>query len=451
MMKHWLSRRSLATKFTDRVVIHAFGGRGGDGCASHEGRAVGKQTPNGGPGGRGGDVILVAKDNLRDFSHINSYHLRAENGKHGSGQGKSGKRGSNMVVGVPCGTTVYRGSPPTLYDDDGEPLPRTTRSERDIIAELNAPQDEFVIAKGGLPGKGNLQLSTLTYRRVAPLRAQERLGQLGTSQTAELRLKTIADAALVGYPNAGKSSLLGRLSRSRPKVASYPFTTLYPFVGFVEFSDAHTLTIADLPGLVDGASLNRGMGHEFLQHIERTKLLIFVIDGASEAHERKDSETVTPTDDLDNLIFELDQYLPGLASRPSLVVINKLDREKAAAWFQDSEARSALEQVLPESCYGVIGVSTTSGVGLEQLVTQVRLALEEINQANDQEENEWVNEDESPPPPQFKELKRVVKNMTNRRQLLHKIKLREAMNQDQPDRNPVNVSKRKKRKFTSQR
>jgi GTP-binding protein len=420
--------RSFSTRFIDSVVLRAHGGTGGDGCSSVEGRAIGKESPDGGHGGKGGDVMLVAKEHLRDFSHINTFHIKGRDGAHGSGQGRTGRRGETLEIPVPCGTAVYRAGPSKREIRDAmeeeDYVPRRDDRERRLLADLSEPGDQFTIAKGGMPGKGNIVQSTITYEYYTPLQAKERAGRPGTSAVIELRLKTIADACLVGYPNAGKSSLLGAISHSRPLVAAYPFTTLHPHIGAVQYSDAKKVTVADLPGLVDGASQNRGMGHEFLQHVERTKVLVFVLDGAPQKHERE--EFTSPADDLENLVQELELYLEGLSTRPSLVLVNKLDRP---------DAKEAIEEELEEirntttlNCGNrIFAVSARDGTGLEPFVNALREVVEQVEL---DEAEELKRHPQHVRQQIFKPIPRIARSTPDRRMLLHRIKRKEATHGD---------------------
>ena len=425
------SRRRSTPRFRDSLVLRASGGKGGDGCMSFEGRSVGKESPDGGHGGRGGDVILVAKENFRDFSHFNSFHLKGRDGRNGSGQGKTGRRGEDLELGVPCGTVIYKAGPSRrerhemMSEEDFDEAGLEDDHESRLLADLSEAGQSFTIARGGFPGKGNIMQSTVSYHAVQPLTPGERGGKSGTNAVVELRLKSIADACLVGYPNAGKSSLLGALSHSRPKVAAYPFTTLHPHIGYVDFSDAKRISLADLPGLVDGASQNRGMGHQFLQHVERAKVLVFVLDGAPETYERKGINTIA--EDLQNLVSELDLYLEGLSSRPSLVVVNKMDRP-AAKEMIDMEMDDIVNNA-PENCNGIFPVSARDGSGLEEFVTSLRVVVEKVQE----EEKEELRNGQ----PQhirrqkYKPLQRIGRARDGRRSLLHRIKRREATHGEQ--------------------
>jgi GTP-binding protein len=450
---HNTTSNNRAKKFKDSLTIRVSGGKGGDGCQSHEGRSVGKEVPDGGHGGRGGDVVLIAKENFQDFSHFNSFHLKGKDGKNGSGQGKTGKRGEDLELFVPIGTAVYKAGPSRKErqamlaeeeDDDyyhDEELNRSGPPSFDdrearLLADLSEPDSRYIVARGGFPGQGNIMQSTKHYYSQKQLTPRERMGQPGTSAAVELRLKSIADACLVGYPNAGKSSLLGAISHSRPKVASYPFTTLHPHIGLLEFSDARKVSLADLPGLVDGASENRGMGHQFLQHVERCKVLVFVLDGAPESYERSDavhsnnadaSQHASIAQDLENLVKELELYMEGLSSRPSLVVINKMDRPDADTKVNDEMQR--IRAILPESCEGrIFCVSARDGTGLEDFVVSLRQVVEKAQQL-EQEEELHKRGPSHIRKEKYRPLNRIGRAQEGRRALLHRIKRKEATHQ----------------------
>ena len=280
--------------FHDRARIRVQAGRGGHGALSfRREKYVPRGGPDGGDGGRGGDVVLAADADLRDLGKFQAPRVyKAASGSHGQGAGKHGADGTDVELRVPAGTQVF---------DEGERL----------IADLAVPESRVVVARGGAGGRGNRRFATAT--RQAPRFAE--VGMPGEQAELELRLKLLADAALVGLPNAGKSSLLRRISNAKPKVADYPFTTLSPVLGTVDASDGRQLTVADVPGLIEGASEGIGLGHEFLAHLERARLLVHVIDAAEgDAAER-----------LVTIDRELAAYGAGLDRLPQIVVLNKVD------------------------------------------------------------------------------------------------------------------------------
>ena len=278
--------------FSDRAEIHVRAGRGGDGGLSfRREKYVPKGGPDGGDGGNGGDVVLVADASLRDLSALQQ-RKRIEGGKGGNGRGarKHGADGHPVVIHVPVGTQVF---------EDGA-----------VVADLAHPDARLVVAEGGSGGRGNARFVSST--RQVPRFAE--VGMPGDEHDLELHLKLLADAALVGLPNAGKSSLISRLSNARPKVADYPFTTLEPVLGTVEAPDGRQLVLADVPGLIEGASEGVGLGHEFLAHLERARMLIHVIDASKPVEEQ-----------WRTIDAELGAYGAGLDVRPQIVVLNKID------------------------------------------------------------------------------------------------------------------------------
>ncbi|MCD4535902.1 GTPase ObgE [Nocardioides sp. cx-169] len=318
--------------FVDRVTLHVSAGRGGDGVASvHREKFKPLGGPDGGNGGPGGSVILRVDPDvttLIDYHH--SPHRRGENGGHGAGGHRNGSHGADVVLPVPEGTVVT--------DADGN-----------VLADLVGPGTELVIAQGGRGGLGNAALAS--SKRKAPGFAL--LGEPGDELDIALELKVVADIGLVGFPSAGKSSLIASISRARPKIADYPFTTLVPNLGVVTAGDT-TFTVADVPGLIEGASEGRGLGHDFLRHIERCAALVHVIDTATMEPGRN------PVEDLDVMENELARY-GGLEDRPRLVALNKIDvpdgRDIADITIEDLRARGL--RVFP--------VSAASGEGMREL------------------------------------------------------------------------------------
>jgi GTP-binding protein len=312
--------------FHDRARLWVQGGRGGDGSIHfRREKYVPKGGPDGGDGGHGGDVVLVADSRRRDLSGIRpNQKLRGGRGGGGGGRLSHGADGDEVVLNVPVGTQVL--------DAEGR-----------LIADLAHPDDRVVVARGGGGGRGNKQFAHAT--RQTPRFAE--VGLPGDEGEIELRLKLLADAALVGLPNAGKSSLLARISNARPKVADYPFTTLAPVLGTVEASDGRQLTVADVPGLIEGASEGVGLGHEFLAHLERARLLLHVIDSSE-----GDADARWHTIDA-----ELAAYGAGLDSRSQVVVLNKIDLSPEPPSFGIEDARIVR----------VLRVSAATGAGIDDL------------------------------------------------------------------------------------
>jgi GTPase len=312
--------------FHDKARIHVAAGRGGDGGLTfRREKHVPKGGPDGGDGGPGGSVVLLADGDLRDLSNFRpNQWINAERGGNGRGALKHGATGADAELRVPVGTQVF--------DEGGQ-----------LLADLAHPGARVVVARGGSPGKGNKRFATPT--RQAPRFAET--GLPGDELWIELRLKLLADAALVGFPNAGKSSLIRRISNAKPKVAEYPFTTLAPVLGTVSFPDGERqLTVADVPGLIEGASEGVGLGHEFLAHLERAKLLLHVIDVTEDVAER-----------FHAIDRELAQYGAGLAELPQIIVLNKIDLVTDTPAFP----------VEDERILRVYAVSCATGVGIEEL------------------------------------------------------------------------------------
>ena len=312
--------------FHDRATIQVAAGRGGDGGLSfRREKHVPKGGPDGGDGGHGGHVFLVADKDLRDLSSFRARtKFRAGRGEPGRGARKHGADGATVELRVPVGTQAF--------GPEGEP-----------VADLTRPGARVVLARGGHGGRGNARFATPV--RQAPRFAE--VGEPGEETEVELRLKLVADAAMAGLPNAGKSSLLRRLSNAKPKVADYPFTTLAPVLGTVESPDGAQLTVADVPGLIEGASEGVGLGHEFLAHLERARLLLHVIDASEEDVEER----------FRTIDGELSLYGAGLDERPQAVVLNKIDLLPEPPGFPLEDERVV----------GVFPVSCATGAGIEEL------------------------------------------------------------------------------------
>jgi len=339
--------------FVDRAEITVKAGNGGNGCCSFRREAfVPKGGPNGGDGGDGGDVVFVASTGeltLSDF--VFNRHFTAENGGDGRSKDMHGRRGRDLVIKVPLGTIIRN------------------KETGDILADIDEAGAEVVIAKGGRGGRGNARFATPSNR--AP--REHEPGETTEPIELGLELKLIADIALVGYPNAGKSTLLSRISNAHPKVAAYPFTTLHPVIGVMEYPDFRKVTVADIPGLIDGAHLNRGLGHYFLRHIERTKLLIYLVDlGGVDGRD--------PNDDVRILKNELEAYMEGLSSRAKIVLANKTDLVENQDVIDDFilNAEDGLE---------VIPISAMNDASFDQVKQRIRELLDEL--AAQQQAEEW--------------------------------------------------------------
>jgi len=303
--------------FIDQIRIYAKAGDGGAGCCSfRREKYVPRGGPDGGDGGKGGDVVLYADEHTSSLiSLFYEPFLRSKGGGNGQGKSKCGHGAPSKTVRVPLGTIVYRLSP--IPNDGGDLLcsGRETRPAKlDTIADLSKRGQKFILCKGGSGGRGNTHFKSATNR----VPRQYTQGYPGEEGWFILELRTIAFAGLVGYPNAGKSTLLACVSSAHPKIASYPFTTLHPSVGVVTLPDYRQITVADIPGLIEGAHSNKGLGHAFLRHILRCKVLLFVIDMAG-------SDGRNPLKDFCILRREIDLYDPLLATKPSAVIANKMD------------------------------------------------------------------------------------------------------------------------------
>lgn len=336
--------------FVDRILVHARAGDGGNG-SPHLARLAFKPKggPDGGDGGRGGDVVLEVSNNTDHFRTLfYDPKLFAEHGQAGMRQNKTGRSGRDKVVPVPPGTVVWKTDATLLAEaaqlrrDDPDSL------SMEFVADLTEVGERFVLCKGGKGGRGNTHFKSATNQ--APDEAEE--GVPGEEGIYFFELRMIADVGLVGFPNAGKSTLVSKLSKAKPKIANYPFTTLEPMVGVMEFSGYRRATIADIPGLIEGAHENIGLGHEFLRHITRCRLLLFVVDTPG-------TELRDPVDDIRKLRTEISLYDEDLAKRPWMIAANKMDVEGAEENF------AALERAFPK--IEIFPISADTGQGLDLL------------------------------------------------------------------------------------
>ena len=333
--------------FVDRIKVFAQAGSGGRGSVSfRREKFVPKGGPDGGDGGRGGEVVLRADRHVDNLSNL-FYEpiIKAKSGGHGMGKKMHGKSAPAKIVKAPVGTIVWPA------DEKGRPTSAAP------IVDLTRDGQEFVLCRGGAGGKGNVHFKSSRNR--APRQYTE--GEEGEQGHFLLELRTIADAGLVGYPNAGKSTLLRKVSAARPRVAAYPFTTLHPIIGVVEFSGYRRATIADIPGLIEGAHRGLGLGHEFLRHITRCRIFLFVVDVAG-------SEGRNPVEDLQQLRKELDLYDPLLSQRPWFVIANKMDLPGA------EENLSGVRQKFPK--IDIVPISAAKGEGIEELKKKLARWLE---------------------------------------------------------------------------
>lgn len=328
--------------FYDQARIHVRSGDGGDGMISfRREKYVPLGGPDGGDGGRGGDIIFVTNPSLSSLiAFQRQTHFRAGDGKHGSTKRKTGANGKSLRLEVPQGTIVRNAE------------------TGDLLADMTQPNQEVVLLSGGRGGRGNIHYAN--SRDQAPRMAER--GEPGEELWLELELKLIADVGVVGVPNAGKSTLLSAVSAARPKIGDYPFTTLQPNLGVVALDGYETMVLADIPGLIEGASQGVGLGHDFLRHIERTRVLIHLLDGMSD----------DPLRDWRMINQELELYEGDLAQRPQLVVLNKIDLPDAAAW--ESLIRHEIEQ----AGYPFMTISAVTGQGVRRMLYRVKQMLDAL-------------------------------------------------------------------------
>ncbi len=336
--------------FADRAKIFIKSGKGGDGHVSfRREKYVPNGGPNGGDGGNGGDIIFVVDEGLNtltDFRHIRKYV--AQPGEDGGTTNKHGKNGESLWIKVPLGTII-----------------KDAETDK-IIADMSDSSKQAVILRGGRGGKGNQHYATPTMQ--APKYAQP--GGDGREMYVNLELKVIADVGLVGYPNVGKSTLLSRVSNAKPKIANYHFTTLHPNLGVVDLDGSDGFVIADIPGLIEGASEGVGLGHEFLRHIERTKVLIHIVDAAS-------TEGRNPIDDIEKITFELENYKDGITDKPWVIAANKMD----ALYEGADNPLDALKEKYEPLGIKVFPISAVSGKGVKELLYYVNDMLKNMDDA----------------------------------------------------------------------
>jgi GTP-binding protein len=337
------------SQFVDDCNLNVRGGDGGAGCVSFRREAhTPKGGPDGGDGGKGGDIWMVADHNVASLLAFRDHpHRRAGSGAHGSGNKRHGSAGDDLVISVPEGTTVR--------DFDGN-----------LLADLTSNGDRWLAARGGQGGKGNARF--LSNRRRAPDFAEQ--GEAGEERWLRLELKLLADVALIGFPNAGKSTLISRISAAKPKIADYPFTTLEPNLGVVRVDDRTEIVVADIPGLIEGASEGRGLGHQFLRHVERARVLCVLLDLAP-------VDGRSPSDQLDVLLHELGSYRPELLTRPRVVVGSKAEV-------------AALDPPVDTPA-----ISSMTGQGLDSLVGRLSVLVTEARTAEPERVSRVVHRPEA--------------------------------------------------------
>jgi GTP-binding protein len=389
--------------FIDEIKIYARAGHGGKGCvAFHREAYITKGGPSGGNGGRGGSVILQADHDLNNL--IAQYYvprLLAQDGEAGLGKGMDGHAGVDLIIKVPCGTLVWRlpdapapadvavkAQPDDDEEEEEKPMLHTSGRKRPLLrraggalaqevdlnveltgesaaadavkgelaADLTEHGQQFILCQGGRGGLGNRNFATAA--RQTPRFAQP--GESGAEGNYLLELRILAEVGLVGYPNAGKSTLLTAISHARPKVAPYPFTTLHPQIGILEYPDWHRLTVCDVPGLIEGAHRNVGLGHAFLRHIKRCRVLVLLLDMAG-------TDNRAPWDDYKSLLHELELYDPALLERRRLIVANKMDEPAAEANLKQFKKKIRKAAVLP--------ISAAFGQGMDQFKQTIRTAV----------------------------------------------------------------------------
>jgi GTPase len=333
--------------FVDRVTISVRGGDGGNGIVSfRKEKYVPRGGPNGGDGGDGGSVTVRAVEGLTNLAHLSHQrHWVADRGEHGQGSDCTGRNGRELTIEVPAGTIVR------------------DHERGNILRDLKKPGEFVVVARGGRGGHGNAHFKSSTNR--APRQAEK--GQQAEQRRIDMELKVIADVGLVGLPNAGKSTLLSRISRAHPEIADYPFTTKYPNLGTVYVDSDRAFVVADIPGLIEGAHEGHGLGHEFLRHVERTRLLVHLIDAVP-------IDGSDPVTNYQMIRKELEHYSAALASRPELLVVTKLDQTGAP----EAQVRIALE--LRQD---VLEISAVTGQGIPQLLREIAKRLEQLSREDE--------------------------------------------------------------------
>jgi GTP-binding protein len=328
--------------FVDRATIYVKGGDGGNGCVSfRREKYVPRGGPNGGDGGRGGHVMIRAAGGLTNLAHLSSQrHWKADRGEHGQGSDCTGRSAEDRVIEVPPGTVVR------------------DRERGHVLRDLTREGDWVVVARGGKGGYGNTHFKSATNR--APRQVEK--GAPGEERWVTLELKVIADVGLVGLPNAGKSTLLSRISRAHPEIADYPFTTKYPNLGTVQAGPDRGFVVADIPGLIEGAHEGHGLGHEFLRHVDRTRLLVHLVDAAP-------ADGSDPVANYRTIRQELEHYSPSLARRPELLVVTKMDLTGAA---------EAGERLARELCREALFISAVTGKGIPPLLQAIADMLDRL-------------------------------------------------------------------------
>ena len=320
--------------FVDEVTVQIKAGNGGNGCSSfHRESHVPKGGPDGGDGGKGGNVVFLVDEQLSTLMDLRfRRHLRAENGRPGLGNNKTGRSGKDTIVRVPPGSMVY------------------DLETGDLLRDLVQPGEEYIVAKGGDGGRGNTRFATSRNR--VPHRCDP--GYPGVEREVRIELKILADVAVIGYPNVGKSTLIRKVSNATPRVADYPFTTLIPNLGVVAVDNSREFVMADIPGLIDGAAKGEGLGHRFLRHVERCKILLHLVEVEATRND--------PLEDYRRINHELHAYSPELSRKKQLVALNKIDL------YPDEETILPLKRELENQGHKLFEISGTSGAGIPELL-----------------------------------------------------------------------------------
>ena len=325
-------------RFIDEARIRVIGGNGGRGCISfRREKFVPRGGPDGGDGGRGGDIILVADEGLEsliDFRYKRYY--KAKSGAHGKGKNQQGKDGADLIIPVPLGTLIR------------------DETTDELLKDLSSPGERLVVAYGGLGGRGNASFVSST--RQTPRYAQK--GQKGEEQWIKLELKLLADVGIIGLPNSGKSTLVSKISAAKPKIADYPFTTLNPCLGVVRYSEDKGFIVADIPGLIEGAHQGSGLGTTFLRHIERTRVLIHLIDGSN-------APPLNPAKAFKIINNELKLHNPSLADKPQVIAINKMDLPESQNTYQK------LKEFFKNLHLEIFPISAVTGRGIKSLISHL--------------------------------------------------------------------------------
>jgi GTPase len=344
-------------QFIDEAVIHVKAGDGGNGSAAFRREdGVPRGGPSGGDGGNGGSVIVVADPQLASLLDYKfRRHYTADRGEDGRNKDQYGASGEDLVLRVPVGTVIFDNEGEGKGEDEEESEGESEEEDEGLLADLSEPGARFVVARGGTGGRGNIHFKTPWNQ--APRTAEP--GTPGEERTVRLELKLLADVGLLGYPNVGKSTFIRRVSRARPKVADYPFTTLVPNLGVVQMSDERQFVIADIPGLIEGASRGAGLGHQFLRHVERCRVLLHIVEATFTTGPGR-----SPLHDFDVINSELAGYSQDLSARPQVVVLNKIDA-------MASDEVSMHRRAFADRGVELLTMSAATGAGIDAVLERL--------------------------------------------------------------------------------